>query len=251
MPTIIEIDNLQYGHIFNNINIQIKNKNIMISGPNNCGKTTLIKILDKEISAKGTIKINGKDINDYKIEDYSKIVQSVIPGEIIFFENTLEEEITITEDTKYLIEELKIKRLLSKNTSTFTIKETILSQLLLALTNKPQILLLDSISNYFTKKEYENIMNILHKYQEENNLTIIQTSINLEDSLTTDYLYIINNGEIALEGKPLEVLMNDNIINKIGLNLPFMVDLSVKLKDYDLLDKIILDKDRMVEELWK
>ena len=94
-------------------------------------------------------------------------------------------------------------------------------------------------------------MNILHKYQEENNLTIIQTSINLEDSLTTDYLYIINNGEIALEGKPIEVLTNDNIINKIGLNLPFMVDLSVKLKDYDLLDKIILDKDRMVEELWK
>lgn len=251
MPTIIEIDNLQYGHILNNINIQIKNKNIMISGPNNCGKTTLIKILDRKISAKGTIKINEKDINDYKIEEYSKIVQSVIPGEIIFFENTLEEEINITEDTKYLIEELKVKRLLSKNTSTFTIKETILSQLLLALNNKPQILLLDSISNYFTKKEYENIMNFLQTYQESNNLTIIQTSIHLEDSLNSDYLYIINNGEIALEGKPLEVLMNDNIINKIGLNLPFMVDLSVKLKDYDLLDKIILDKDRMVNELWK
>ena len=241
MPTIIEIDNLQYGHILNNINIQIKNKNIMISGPNNCGKTTLIKILDGEISAKGTIKINGKDINDYKIEEYSNIVQSVIPGEIIFFENTLEEEINITEDTKYLIEELKIKRLLSKNTS----------QLLLALTNKPQILLLDSISNYFTKKEYQNIMNILHKYQEENNLTIIQISINLEDSLTTDYLYIINNGEIALEGKPLEVLTNDNIINKIGLNLPFMVDLSTKLRDYNLLDTIITDMDGMIDLLWK
>jgi hypothetical protein len=29
-----------------------------------------------------------------------------------------------------------------------------------------------------------------------------------------------------------------------------MIDLSVKLKDYDLLDEIELDKNRMVDKLW-
>ena len=69
--------------------------------------------------------------------------------------------------------------------------------------------------------------------------------------LISYYLYIIGNKKIILEGKPLEVLEKDNILNKVGLNIPFMADLSVKLKDYDLIDSIILDKDRMVNILWK
>ena len=49
----------------------------------------------------------------------------------------------------------------------------------------------------------------------------------------------------------MEVLEKDNILNKLGLRLPFMVDLSVKLKDYDLIKDIELNKNRMVDILWK
>ena len=56
---------------------------------------------------------------------------------------------------------------------------------------------------------------------------------------------------IILEGEPLEVLQRDNIINKAGLEVPFMIDLSVKLRDYDLVSSIELDQDRMVDILWK
>ena len=80
---------------------------------------------------------------------------------------------------------------------------------------------------------------------------MVQTTIHLEDSLPTDVLYIFENGMIALEGKPIEVLENDTRINKIGLELPFMMDLSVKLRDYDLIDTIELDKERLVDSLWQ
>ena len=72
----------------------------------------------------------------------------------------------------------------------------------------------------------------------------------LECNLLSDYTYIISNGEIVLEGSPLEVLEKDNILNKAGLNLPFMMDLSVKLRDYDLIKQIELDMDRLVDTLW-
>ena len=74
--------------------------------------------------------------------------------------------------------------------------------------------------------------------------------MNLELSLYTDSLYIINEGKVALEGKPIDILQKDNIINKIGLTLPFMIDLSVKLRDYDLIDEIETDLDRMIDVLW-
>ena len=74
---------------------------------------------------------------------------------------------------------------------------------------------------------------------------------NLDNVLKTDYIYVINNSEIIIEGNPKEVLEKDNIINKAGLELPFMMDLSVKLRDYDLIKDIELDMDRMVNLLWK
>ena len=54
-----------------------------------------------------------------------------------------------------------------------------------------------------------------------------------------------------MEGVSKEILIRDNILNKIGLKVPFMYDLSVKLMDYNLLGDIELDKDRMVDQLWK
>ena len=76
------------------------------------------------------------------------------------------------------------------------------------------------------------------------------TSI-LECNLQSDYTYIISNKQITLEGIPSEVLEKDNIINKAGLELPFMMDLSVKLRDYDLIKDIELDMEKMVNNLWK
>ena len=49
----------------------------------------------------------------------------------------------------------------------------------------------------------------------------------------------------------LEVLKEDTRINRLGLEIPFMVDLSLKLGFYDLLTNIETDMDRMVDTLWK
>ena len=45
--------------------------------------------------------------------------------------------------------------------------------------------------------------------------------------------------------------LNESIFNESNLKLPFMIDLCNKLKYYDLLDKITLDKNELVDEIWK
>ena len=49
----------------------------------------------------------------------------------------------------------------------------------------------------------------------------------------------------------LKVLNDDSLLNKLGLNLPFMIDLSVKLKYYNLVSKINMSPLGMVDSLWK
>jgi ABC-type cobalamin/Fe3+-siderophores transport system ATPase subunit len=248
MTKIIEIKDFSDDKLFENLNINIdKNKIITISGSNSCGKTTLMRVLNREIITDNTILLNGININDYTIRDYTSLVQTVIPLEIVFNEKTLEKEL----NNKELVKGLRIKSILNKDINTLTIKEKVLVQLAIAIDNKPEVLLLDNIFIYFNDKEKEEIFKFLRSYQKKNNLTVVLTTIDLKDSLYTDYLYIIGNKSIILKGEPLKVLEKDNILNKVGLNIPFMADLSVKLKDYDLIDSIILDKDRMVDILWK
>ena len=248
MTKIIEINNFSDGKLFENLNINIeKNKITTISGSNSCGKTTLMRILNREIITENIILLNNKNINDYTVREYTSLVQTVIPLEIVFQENTLEKELNDIN----LVKGLRIKSILNKDINILTTKEKVLAQLAIAMDNKPEILLLDNIFIYFNDKEKEDIFKFLRSYQKKNNLTVVLTTINLQDSLYTDYLYIIGNKKIVLEGEPLKVLEKDNILNKVGLNIPFMADLSVKLIDYDLIDSITLDKDRMVDILWK
>ena len=60
-----------------------------------------------------------------------------------------------------------------------------------------------------------------------------------------------DSGDILIEGEPLTVLKEDTMLNHLGLYNSFMVDLSLKLKFYELLDDVELDMDRMVNTLWK
>ena len=102
-----------------------------------------------------------------------------------------------------------------------------------------------------TKEETKEIMEVLKYLNDEENMTIVMSTDNLEETLYSDYLYIMKDGKVVLEGKPLDVLQKDNILNKVGLNLPFIVDLCVKLKDYNLIKDIELDMDKLVNILWK
>ena len=151
----------------------------------------------------------------------------------------------------YIIKGLKIKKILTKNIEMLNSREIVLAQIAIALLNKPKLLLIDSIDIYLSLEDQKMIIEFLKNYKNKYGITTIITTTNLDISLETDCLYIIDKGDLVLSGIPLEVLQNDNVINKIGLNIPFMIDLSVKLRDYDLITKLETDYDRMIEALWK
>ena len=84
-------------------------------------------------------------------------------------------------------------------------------------------------------------------------ITIVISSSSLDEVIYTinSIIYVLDKGEIVSKGDMLEVLSDDSLLNKIGLELPFMVDLSVKLEYYNLTDKINMSPLGMVESLWK
>ena len=259
----IEILGLNYLNLFKNFNLNIqKNAFSTISGSNNCGKTTLIRLIDGQLYSRNTISIFGKEYDEYKITDISSIIKTVIPLEFTITQKTVEEEllyqlpldmskVNCNKSVKECAKTFGLTKLLTKSVESLSEKELINLQLAVALISKPQILLIDDIYPYFTKEETINICQKLKEIKEKENISILMVTSLLECNLISDYSYILDNGQIVLEGPPIDVLQKDNILNKAGLNLPFMMDLSVKLRDYDLIENIELDMEKMVNDLWK
>ncbi len=91
----------------------------------------------------------------------------------------------------------------------------------------------------------------IYKYLDDNHILYINVTNNMEEVLATKYLIIYDKDKILIEGPTLEVLKNEKLLKRIGLNLPFIVELSLYLKDYNLIDKIYLNKESLVGDLWK
>lgn len=88
------------------------------------------------------------------------------------------------------------------------------------------------------------------KYLKEKNKRIINYTSNIEETLMLEYIIIIQNDIIIMEGLKESVLQEEKIIKKLGFSLPFIVDLSSGLKYYDLVAKIYFDNERLVNDLW-
>jgi len=92
-------------------------------------------------------------------------------------------------------------------------------------TSKSIIVFID-ILTYVDKAFKEKII----KYLKEKNKRIINYTTNIEETLLLDYLVVINN--------------------KLGFHLPTVVELSIGLKYYGLVDDIFLNNEELVNYLW-
>ena len=261
---ILSINDLNYKDVLKNINISIEeNSFVTISGANMCGKTTLIKLLSGIISS-NNVFLEGKNINKISINNFHKKISSVIPSldeEFIF--PTVEKEIFFVLDNlgirptvktaryREIIELFDLGDVTQENPNTLDLKNKTKLKLAMAIISKPKILLLDDICYMMNKEETKDILKKLKALQKVYKMTIVMTTSNLSETISSDILYILDKGQIVMKGRPLTILKKDNELNKLGLSIPFMIDLCVKLEDYDLINKVVLDMDLLVSALWK
>ena len=269
MDNIIEIKNLNYKvhdtTIFKNFNLTVKTGSFTcIAGNNTSGKTTLIKLINGTLPSNNTITIGYSYVNNQRYNDHAIEIGTVYGNNLNYFlfDDVYKEMIFPLENLNLKPAEIEkrvleiskffnVNKLLDKKTYDLTNKEKQELLIVIALLHKPKILLLDNALSMMDKISKEHMLTRLREYQIKENLTIVLTTTNLEDTLESDYLYIINKGSIAIEGRTLEVLREDTRINRLGLEVPFMVDLSLKLEFYELINNIETDLDRMVNTIWK
>jgi len=127
-----------------------------------------------------------------------------------------------------------------------TIDEIKLNILKSLISNKDTIVFYD-ILNYIDNKTKSQVIKELKEKEKQ----IINYTTEIEETLLLDYLMVIHENKIIMEGSTQDILKEEKIIKKLGFNLPLIVELSNGLKYYNVINKTYFDIESLVDVLWK
>ncbi len=114
---------------------------------------------------------------------------------------------------------------------------------------RPEILILDEATSMLDpegKSEINALVNQLHK---EYGMTILSITHDIEEVKKSDHVIVMFDGRIVKDGKPSEVMINEEELVALKLDAPFNVKLANALKRRGIHLKETLDTERMVAEL--
>ena len=268
MENILTVDSMYFTYgeklIFDDISFKIKKNSVTaILGSNNCGKTTLIKSLSGILLSDGVIQINELPLrpqNSKMILLNIGVVLSNLDKQFLF-EDVMSELAFPLENLKYSKKNIKeairnisllfgIESIVEEHVSGLNKYQKLLVLVATSIIHNPRILFLDDVLVGLSNNEIDALFKILRRLVNERDLTIIFTTSNVIDVLPVDRVLVINESKIVMDDAPMEILEKENELSKIGIMIPTMIDLSMKLKFYDLVDKIYLNTDEVVDKLW-
>ena len=224
---MLKVKNLEvyYGLIkaVRGIDFEVKEGQIVsLIGSNGAGKTSTLQSIVNDVKKTGQITFNNKDISNLKTH---KIIQNhiaLVPEGRRCFQNlTIEENLRMgafNNDDKY--EELQeemfklFPRLVSKKgqlAGTMSGGEQQMLAIARALMSSPKLLMLDEPSLGLAPKIIGELFETIIRLKEEG-ITILLVEQNAFAALEiSDWAYVLENGEVALEGKGSDLVHSDEI----------------------------------------
>ncbi|MEG1309548.1 MAG: ATP-binding cassette domain-containing protein [Bacilli bacterium] len=269
MDSIISLKNINFYYkdkeIFKDFNLEIeKGSFTTIIGTNGSGKSTLVRIILGLLVCEGEIVINNNILNN---ENLKNIISKI--G--VVFENPDDQFVaeTVMDDIAFSLENMNIEAkeiksrinkiskligindILEREPHSLSGGEKQLVALASALVTDPDILILDEAFTMIDTIDREKIYKILEKLNKISKITIINITHDMDEILYGKNLIVIDKGNIVLNGPKEYVFLEEKTFNKLGLKLPFMVELTTKLEYYGLIDHLVFDMEELVDLLWK
>ena len=229
MDKFFEIKNFScgYGEKFNLNEISFSLKKgcfAGIVGPNGSGKTTLFRGITGELSPKsGEIILKNQKFSTLKIKEKAKTI--AIVNQVIEAGDITVEDYVLLGRTPYhsrfqmfeTEEDFAIAEKYMRLTKVYDFKDKLLSELsggeqqlaaiARALTQEPDLLLLDEPTSHLDIKHQVQVLNLIHHLNHELNLTVLMIihDLNLAGEYC-DQLIMMKKGSLHISGTPLEVI---------------------------------------------
>lgn len=274
MESIVKVDGISFEYIsdekalkaIDNLTLDVKRGEfVAIIGHNGSGKSTLSKNLNAILMpSEGEILIDGINTKDesrlwdirqtagmvFQNPD-NQIVATVVEEDVAFGPENLgvepkEIRSRVEESLKSVgIYELKDRQphLLSGGQ-----KQRVAIAGIIAM--RPKCIIFDEATAMLDPSGRKEVMNTIKKLNKEENITTIHITHFMEEAVLADRVIVMEKGRKILEGVPRQVFSNIKRLKDIGLDVPFMTELSSLLNKEGLdVNTDILTVDEMVDQL--
>ena len=222
MNKIIEVENFakSYGEVkaVKGISFYVEEgKLFSFLGPNGAGKSTTIDTLCTLMDFDdGQITVNGFDLR----AEPQSIRQSI---GVVFQDSVLDNLLTVRENLfiragLYTQDKSEIKRMVDESVKMIEISEFLnrpygklsggqrrRSDIAAALLHRPKILFLDEPTTGLDPQTRLAVWETVKKLQSESGTTVFLTTHYMEEAADSDYIIVIDHGQIAAKGTPQEL----------------------------------------------
>lgn len=233
MNNILTIQNLSCGYPkfqLSDINFEIPRGSFAgIIGPNGSGKTTLFRAITGILPLKsGQILLSGKNLKAFSLRQRAQniaiVSQFIEAGDMSVEDYVLMGRIPYHSRFNFFEtnEDFEIARKYMELTDTWRFKDQLMSELsggeqqlagiARALTQQPELLLLDEPTSHLDITHQVQVLNVLQQLNQETGLSVLMVIHDL--NLASEYcdrLILVNQGRIHTQGIPEDVLTFQHI----------------------------------------
>ncbi len=238
---------------------------VVVIGHNGSGKSTLSKNLNAILMpTKGDIYIDGLNTKDeehlwdirqtagmvFQNPD-NQIVATIIEEDVAFGpENLGIEPVEIRKRVKEALTSVGMYELKDRQPHLLSggQKQRVAIAGIIAM--KPKCIIFDEATAMLDPSGRKEVMNTIKRLNKEENITIMHITHFMEEAVDADRVIVMEKGKKVLEGTPKQVFSKVEKLKSIGLDVPYMTELSKELKEEGMhIEDDILTVDEMVMRL--
>ena len=115
---------------------------------------------------------------------------------------------------------------------------------------QPKCLVLDEPTSMLDPIGRDEVIKTLHTLNKEQGITIIMITHNMEEVVDADKIFVMNEGELVMQGTPREIFSKVDELKEIRLEVPTATELAYELKKSGLdIPDGVLSEDELVKVL--
>lgn len=251
----IKAENLSYHYKSNNPNENLKAINkinlyikkgefVAIVGKNGCGKSTFSKLCNAIFTpSEGKMYVKDMDtsseVNTYNIRQKvglvlqnpeNQIISSIVEEDVAFGpENLCIEPHIIRQKVDHvlkLVHMYEYRKFAPHNLSGGQ-KQRVAIAGILAM--DPECIVFDEPTSMLDPQGRNEIIKIIQNLNKEHNMTIVLITHFMDEAALADRVFVMSNGQIALEGTPNKIFSSIEENNPYGLEIPITTQIAKKI----------------------
>ena len=218
---------------------------VAVVGHNGSGKSTVAKHLNALlIPASGKVYIDGMDTSDEKLtydirrrvglvlqNPDNQLVAGIVEEDVAFGPENLgipPKEIRERVDEALKAVDMYDYRLKAPHKLSGGQKQRVAIAGIIAM--RPDCIVLDEPTAMLDPKGREEVLSTIRKLNRENGITVIMITHYMEEAVTADKVYVIDDGKLLTSGTPEEVFSQVELLKRHRLDVPQATELCYQLR---------------------